>query len=82
MEISLSSTVHEGQYDNKYLVCTRNIRIDGASGICGGAKFRCLYLEPARINEETETRKIEREQSGSTDLQGFFLPQYLLTRGE
>ena len=34
--MSTSSTVHGGQYDNKYLVCTRNSPIDGASGIGGG----------------------------------------------
>ena len=38
--MSPSSTVHGGQYDNKYLVC--NIRIDGASGIRGGENFRRL----------------------------------------
>ena len=46
--------------NNKYLACARNIRIDGASGICGEGPS-VLYLEPARINEETETRDIRRE---------------------
>ena len=36
--MSPSSTVHGGQYYTKYLLCI--IRIDGASGICGGGNFR------------------------------------------
>ena len=40
--MSTSSTVHGGQYDDKYLVCTRNSPIDGASGIGGGGNFRRL----------------------------------------
>ena len=58
--MSPSPTVHEYQYDSKYLARTRDIQIDRASGICGGGTS-VVYLEPARINEETETRQIGRE---------------------
>ena len=56
--MSPSSTVHEDQYENKYLVCTRNIRIDGASGICGGGNFRRLSWTSSyqRIDRNTRNR--------------------------
>ena len=52
------ASAHEDQYDDKYLECTRNIRIDGASGFVGEGTSVVVYLERARINEETETREI------------------------
>ena len=54
--MSPSSTVDGGQYNTKYLCI---IRIDGASGIHGGTSV--VYLEPARINQETETREIGQQ---------------------
>ena len=56
--MSPSSTVHGGQYDNKYLVC--NIRIDGASGIRGGENFRRLSWTSSHQPRDRNTRNEAR----------------------
>ena len=57
--MSPSSTVHEGQYDNKYLVHMysehSNIYMVQAEFVGEGTFV--VYLEPAPTNEEIETRE-------------------------
>ena len=55
-----STTVREDQYDNKYLVCTRNVRIDGASGIRGGWEFRRLSWTSSYQRRDRNTRNRTR----------------------
>ena len=76
--MSSSSTVHGGQYENKYLVCTRNSRIDGANGIGGGGNLRRSAGTSSTLRDRNTTKRTSIFQSVSKSFQGEFCPNCIL----